>query len=320
VGMRRMQLRSLKICSVDRISEVVARDKRRAVFPIVCADHCAWLTHSDFEDTVTDPGKLARVIEHAYVNYDYDMVLLFTDAYVEAEAMGCPVRLSPFPTLIGPRYSKTVDRTNIIVEAARILKSKLPVPVFVSIKGPFSLASFLAGIKELLILVLKDPPAAQDLIQESLEFQLSYLDRLLVLGVHVFIGDPLASASVISPDIFLRYAYNPLKTLVAKIKNRNSLVGIHVCGDTVPIIEQLDSIGADILSVENMDVLTRTVKMGGISTTTIRYGPREKIAQEINATGKEPYLILSTSCDVPVDTPPDNIRYMVAMRHDQGNG
>ncbi|MBN2621368.1 hypothetical protein JXB22_09805 [candidate division WOR-3 bacterium] len=320
VKTRRMQLRPLKTCSVDRISEVVTRKRKRAVFPIVCADHCAWLAHSDFENTVTDPRKLAWAIEHAYLKYDYDMVLLFTDPYVEAEAMGCPVRFSPFPTITGPRTVTSVDRTHVITETARILKVKMPVPIFVSIKGPFSLASFLVGMKEFLIMVLKNPRKAEELVLEALDFQLAYVKRLLECQVHIFIGDPVASASVISPDVFLRYANNPLKTLVAAIIDRDSLAGIHICGETIPIMEELDSIGADILSVENIDVPTRSVKMGGISTTTIRYGSKEEIAKEAKTTERESYLILSTSCDVPFDTPPDNIIYMVTMQHDQDNG
>lgn len=289
------------------------------MFPLVCTDHAAWLSHIDFEEAALDPQKLARVTEQAYRKYNYDMVLLFSDAYVEAQAMGCPVRLSPFPTLVGPRAKNTIDRTNVIVEAARILRSTLSVPVFVSIKGPFSLASFLAGIKEFLIMILKNPSAVQVLLQEALDFQLSYLDRLLAQGVHVFIGDPVASASVISPESFSRYAYKPLQTLIKKIKNKGSLAGIHICGDTVSIIEQLDSLGADILSIEDITVHANTIKMGGVSTSTIRYGSLDDISAEIKATAKEPYLLLSTSCDVPIETPPENIIHMVNEQHDHSN-
>lgn len=310
------QSRSSKISSVDNISAVLKHKRSRAVFPLVCADHAAWLAQIDFEMVATDPHTLARVIKQAYLRYNYDMVLLFSDAYVEAQAMGCPVRLSPFPTLNGSRTAKRTDRTEVMIEAARILKTTVSVPVFVSIKGPFSLASFLTGIQEFLKMVLKDPSAAQEILQEALDFQLSYIVKLLRLGVHLFIGDPVASASVISPELFSLFAFKPLKTLIETIKHNGSIAGIHICGDTASIAKQLDSIGADILSIEDITVHTDTIKMGGISTNTIRYGSFKDISNEIDATRKEPYLILSTSCDVPIETPPENILHLIKNSND----
>lgn len=311
-----LQSRPSKNSSMDSISAVIHHEKPRAVFPIVCADHAAWIEQIDFEKAVTDARLLALIIEKACQRYKYDMALLFSDAYVEAQALGCPVRLSPFPALTGSRTMEHIDRTDVIIEAASILNKTLAIPVFVSIKGPFSLASFLAGIEDFLIMTIKDPSAAQDLLDEALDFQISYVDKLLKLGVHVFIGDPVASASVISPDSFSRFAFGPLAKLVKKIKAMNAMAGVHICGDTRAIIDQLDALAADILSIEDITVFSRTLKMGGVSTSTIRHGSFKDISDEIDATCEEPYLILSTSCDVPIETPPENILHLVNHLHD----
>lgn len=304
---------------MDKITSVLERKLGRAVFPLVCADHCAWLAEVDFEEVATDPEKLASVTEFAYRQYEYDMVLLFSDAYVEAQALGCPVRLSPFPTLTGPRANKQHDRTGVIVQAAEILRSKIDVPLFVSIKGPFSLAAFLVGIKDFLKMTLKEPENAQHLISEALAFQQSYVNRLLELGVHIFFGDPVASASVISPDTFSMFAFGPLQNLITLVKNANLLAGVHICGDTHPIIKHLDSLGADILSIEDISPTTKTLKMGGVSTSTIRYGKLPDIIREVDVALREPYLLLSTSCDVPVETPSVNIKKMISHARTNGN-
>lgn len=304
---------------MDKIAEVLTGEKDHAIFPLVCADHCAWLAQVDFVDVATDPEKLAEVTEYAYKHYEYDMVLIFSDAYVEAQAMGCPVRLSPFPTLSGPRAGKHSDRTDVIVGAAQIMKSKIDVPVFASIKGPFSLASFLAGIKEFLKMTIKEPEQANEIIEEALAFQMSYLARILNLGVHVFIGDPVASSSVVSPGIFTQFALEPLKRIIKAVKDADLMAGVHICGDSLPIIEKLDTLGADILSIENIKPETRTLKMGGVSTSTIRYGHPPDIVREVDAALREPHLILSTSCDVPVETPTQNLQSMIRHARSQSN-
>lgn len=296
---------------MDRISQIVSRKTPAAVFPLVCADHCAFLLNLNFSAVATNGRMLAEVLTYGYELYQYDMVLVFSDPYVEAQAMGCPVQLDPYPTLLGPRSKERMDRTGVVLTAAEILKQRLDAPVFVSIKGPFSLAAFLAGIENFLKILLKKKHEALQLLDEALQFQVDYSDRLLALGVNVFIGDPLSSSSVISPALFEEYSLPGLKTLVQKIKSQSLIAGLHICGDTEPIIHSLDRIGADILSIEDITLGTDTLRMGGVSTQTILNGDTFAIAAEArNALSITP-LILSTSCDVPARADPESIKAML---------
>ncbi|GAI47362.1 unnamed protein product [marine sediment metagenome] len=99
-------------------------------------------------------------------------------------------------------------------------------------------------------------------------------------------------------------------------KEKGALSGIHICGDTAPLIPQLDTLGADILSIEDITLNAQTVKMGGVSTTTILHGNSTAIREEVSRALQEPRLILSTSCDVPVETNPDNIKEMIGWAHE----
>jgi len=304
---------------MDRIREVVEKKRRYAVFPMVCADHCASLLGLKFQEVAVDGEKLAAVLEYGLKKYNYDMLLVFSDPYIEAQALGCPVKLDPFPTLTGSKTDHTIDRTPEIIKALKILKEKVDVPIFVSVKGPFSLAAFLAGIKEFLKMTLKNKSETRKLIEEALDFQKRYLNKLLCLEANIFIGDPVASGSVISPEIFSEFAYGPLKELVKEIKNKRLLAALHICGDTKPIIEQLDTLGLDILSLEDITIKTKTLKMGGVATNTILYGLPADIHQEITEALQEPYLILSTACDVPVETAPEQIETMINYSHELCN-
>ena len=281
------------------------------MFPIVGADHCTRLLNLNFSEIVNDGEKLAEVLEYGYNLYGYDMVLVFSDPYVEAQAMGCQLEFSPYPTLVTAKTDQRHDRTPIVIEATRILKHKLEVPIFVSIKGPFSLAAFLIGIDKFLRMLVKDTSAVKEAIDQALEFQKKYLSKLLAIGANIFLGDPLASASVISPDMFEKFAYQPLLVLVNEIKDKGLIAGIHICGDTRPIIAMLDSLKAGILSIEDITLVTETKRMGGVSTQTILSGDLLKIRKEVQLTKLQNHIIIATACDVPPETSPDSIKEMI---------
>jgi uroporphyrinogen decarboxylase len=280
---------------------------------MVCADHGAYLLNLSLRETAESGEKLAQAIRHSYEIYHYDMVLVFSDPYVEAQAMGCPVELDPYPTLLGPAAKPSIDRTQEIIHAAEILKKELDVPIFVSIKGPFTLAAFLAGIEYFLKTLLKNENETAQFLQEALRYQLRYLDRLLPLGVNIMIGDPLASSSVISPSIFSKHAFRGIKTLVKKAKTRGAVVAVHICGEVEPISKYLDDLTADILSIENIEIRTKTLKMGGVGTGTILKGDPARIRSEIENAFKNKSIILSTACDVPPHTNPTNIKTMLRI-------
>ena len=334
---------------MNKIAEVIEGKRRFAVFPIVCVDHGARLLRMDLAEVVGNGEKIAQVLECAYKTYNYDMVLVFSDPYVEAQAMGCPVEFAPYPRLLtknnppitlsskgGVRadskgeqspciplwkrgsegdletYSvERIDRTSEIIKAARLLQKRIDVPIFVSIKGPFSLAAFLAGIENFLKMLLINDKEARNFIDRAIEFQVRYLERLLSLSVNIFIGDPMASTSVVSPELFNKFAYEPLRILIEKVKDCELIVGLHICGETKPIIPILDNLGADILSIEDISLPTRTLKMGGVSTTTIFSGTQTEIKAEVTKALSQPHLILATSCDVPPETNQKNIKTMI---------
>lgn len=316
---------------MHKIEELIHRQRKYAVFPMVCADHCAFLLKRDFKEITANGEKLAEVLGYGYRLYGYDMILIFSDPYVEAEAMGCKIEYTPYPKLVsGPKnlyeYLKlnkitpadfvrlsvhNQNRTKEIIKAAEILKRSVNVPVFVSIKGPFTLASFIYGIEKFFKLLINDETQAKLLIDVALNFQLIYLNNLLKSGVHIFIGDPMASTSVISPQTFKNFAQEPLRILIEKIKAVGFFAGIHICGDTKPIINLLDDLNADILSIEDVSLETKTTKMGGVSTLTLLYGTPDEIKKEIKKAVSTDRLILSSSCDVPVNTPVENIKLMV---------
>ena len=306
---------------MNKIHQLFKGNKQKAVFPIIGADHCAYLKKTTLAKVARKAKELADALEYAFRLYRYDIILIFSDPYVEAEALGCQIDWEPFPKILSRRENSGNDRTGIIIETAERLKRRVDVPIFVSIKGPFSLASFLGGTETFFKELIIEEEKIKEMIAEALEFQIRYLRSLLSLGVNIFIGDPCASASLISPKFFLKFAYQPLLRIIGEIKNNGLIVALHICGNTKPIIPFLDNLGCDILSLEDIKIETKTPKMGGVATNTIFLGGEEKIEKEVLEAKRIPSCsIIATSCDVPVTTPPEHIKKMIETAREERDG
>jgi uroporphyrinogen decarboxylase len=306
---------------------------RPVVFPMVAANHAARLEGFSISEAVTQPDTLARVLYSAYRFYGYDLIMVFTDTMVEAEAMGAQVLIpdddDPF-MLEPPRVSKLEPadpkkdgRMPVVLDATRRLKALLEdeTPILTSLKGPFSLASFLRGIDGFLEDLLTDPRRARSFLRIATDNQLAYAEAIVKSGGIPFIGDPVASGSLVSPEMFREFAQPYLAQLIRYIHESGAKAGLHICGETKRLLADMAATGADFLSVDEMDLALarqevgdKTVLMGNVSTNLLLEGTPEQVAaaaKECLQRGGQS-LILSSSCDVPTDAPKENVQAMVA--------
>jgi uroporphyrinogen decarboxylase len=313
--------------------------ERPVVFPMVVANHAARLEGYSISEAVTQADVLARVLYSAYRFYDYDLIMVFSDTMVEAEAMGAQVLIpeddDPF-LLEPPRVSKLEPanpeadgRMPVILKATRRLKELLEdeVPLLTSLKGPFSLASFLRGIDGFLEDLLSDPRRAREFLRLATENQVAYAGAIVKAGGIPFIGDPVASSSMISPEMFREFALPYLAQLVRSVHGQGVKAGLHICGETKRLLADMAATGADFLSVDEMDLaLARqevgdsVVLMGNVSTKLLLEGTPEQVSAAsktcIERGGRS--LILSSSCDVPTDAPKENVQALVKAGREWG--
>jgi uroporphyrinogen decarboxylase len=308
------------------------RPERPVVFPMVVANHAARLEGYSISEAVTQPDVLARVLYSAYRFYGYDLVMVFSDTVVEAEAMGAQVLIpeddDPF-LLQPPRVSKLEPanpeadgRMPVILNATRQLRALLEdeVPVLTSLKGPFSLASFLRGIDGFLEDLLSDPYRARDFLRLATENQTAYAQAIVKAGGIPFIGDPVASGSLVSPEMFREFALPYLAQLIRSVHEQGTKAGLHICGETKSILKDMVATRADFLSIDEMDLgLARhevgdnAVLMGNVSTRLLLEGKPERVAEAaaVCLARGGPRLVLSSSCDVPADAPKENVKALV---------
>lgn len=311
------------------------------VFPMVVANHAAHLDGYSVSEAVTDPDILARVLYSAYRFYKYDLVMVFTDTVVEAEAMGAEVIIpeddDPF-VLTPPRVSRLEPadpahdgRMPVVLKATGRLKELLEdeVPVLTSLKGPFSLASFLRGVEGFLQDLLDYPGRAKEFLRIATDNQLRYAEAIIKAGGIPFIGDPVASGSMISSTMFSEFARPYLAELVRAVHEQGCRAGLHVCGETAQMLDELAATGADFLSIDEMDLAAarrkvgpEVVLMGNVSTRTMLEGTPEQVAAQTRAcmAAAGPRQIVSTSCDVPTDAPRENVQALVEAARSQHAG
>lgn len=151
-------------------------------------------------------------------------------------------------------------------------------------------------------------------------------EKVLTAGVDAFyIGDPSASASLISPEHFEQFCLPAYQLFCRHFQNRDILIYIHVCGNSGPILEMLAETGAHV--VEPLDPLggvsvadakrrigQRVALMGGVNTLTLADGTAEEVRaeaiQKCREGGPQGY-ILAAGDMVPPGTPLANLQALV---------
>lgn len=306
---------------------------RPMVIPMVAANHAARLEGYSIAEVVTQPQELARALFSAYRFYGYDGITVFTDTVVEAEAMGAQVIIpeDEDPFLLAPPQVSRLEpaepeqdgRMPVVLEAIRQLAEYTggKAVVLGSLKGPFSLAALLIGPERFFRDLIERPERVRELLLVATDNQRKYLAAIIEAGAVPFIGDPMASGSLISTEHFSRFAMPHIRELVREAHSLGCPVGLHICGDTSRILGQMQQTGVDFISIEDADLAhvrqelgSETVIMGSVSTSMMLEGSAEEVRQASHKCLMQgmPRLILSSACDVPPLTPAENIKAMVA--------
>ena len=288
----------------------------------------------------------AQVVSQAKYGYD-GCVIDFDDASL-AEACGAKViHRETEPAIVDesePVVRKWTDldklrlpdpwrdgRLPVWLEATRLLAERIGDHVWImgrADQGPFSLACLLRGAQQFMA-DLKDEsnhPHIDRLIDYCRQASALLAIAQKQAGAHATsIGDAFAGPSLISPEMFRRFALEPEINLAREVQAADIPLSIHICGKTNRIIGDLGRTGARILEVDwqldlalaRGEVPAATVLMGNINPSDpLVTGTPEQVAraarQAIEATGRRG-LFLSSGCALGRNTPPENLKAMIAV-------
>jgi uroporphyrinogen decarboxylase len=288
-------------------------------------------------------GKLlAKAHVEAYRLFGYDGIRIFTDLYVQAEAMGAKVFVPADetaylekPAIDDASDIKTLEPADPYkdgclpqhLEAMKIAIDEVggEVPVTGALTGPFTNASFLIGTENLVRLTYKDPQAVHRLCEISLKTSLSYAEAMINLGCTPSLTDAMSSSTVISPGQFREFSYPYLRLLIEYIHGRGKAVTLHICGKTNLIWEDMVDAGADCLSIDNdADLFDAKAKvgdrvrlMGNVRPSEVMLeGTTSDVRAAVSGCVKAAHdnpkgYIVASGCSLPTETPRENIAAML---------
>ncbi len=224
-----------------------------------------------------------------------------------------------------PKFEpSSLERIQLNMALIKKLKSEAQdLPILSYIPAPFTLGSLILGINEFMICLMRDKENILDaLLQYSYETTLAFANAKIDAGLDmVTIADPSGSSDLVSPRLFEKHSFPMLKNLITELKKRKAKVGLHICGNTKPIIAKMAETGADYLEIDSkvdlkevQETLDRKVCLvGNISPTDLAIKTPQEIKQQCESLLSEmkPGFILSSGCEVSFATPIDNIKVMV---------
>lgn len=194
--------------------------------------------------------------------------------------------------------------------------------VCTSLSGPITLVGLLLGTDNL----LREMVSSSDKLHIFLRYiteNIKYMvDIFAGLDIDFAIADPIASCTVISPQIYLEFAYPYTLEISSYIREKSGKAPTyHVCGNTKQVWKYIKNLGIGIFSVDNKmdidetcDFFSDSNKIAGNvdSVSIICHGTKTDIENEVKRcirAGRKckKGFILTPGCNLPLDTTDEKI-------------
>ena len=222
-------------------------------------EHAAKLIGKTAWEVSRDEDLLARAHAAAHALYGHRVVVVGIDIYnLEAEAYGGAVArpegdaipaIAKHPAqdaagiLALPSFdpaAAAAGRIPAFLRAAARLRGLLPgADIRIPVSGPFSLASNLIGLENLLCDCMTDPALVSEALQKLADDQLRFCRAISAAGAGIALFESAASPPLVPPALFRELVLPALSRLTAST-GASCIIG----GDTLPIIEDIIAAGA----------------------------------------------------------------------------
>jgi MtaA/CmuA family methyltransferase len=301
----------------------------------------------------TDGDAMAEAHVVAWERYGHDLIDLENGVAALASAVGCRVEFeedtSP-PWVTGPAIDRIEDVDRLpeidpatdgmlpeLLKATRAIADRVGDGAFLlaeADQGPFSLATQIVGIEELLIAVMEPSkePYVEQLLAYTTRQVIAYGRALMDAGAHLTgMGESIAGPDVCSPDVYRRWALPYEREVVDALAADGSRIALHICGDATRIVDDMVASGSQLLEVDykvdlgavKKGVRGRTAVMGTVDPSAVlTLGTPEQVRdaarQDIRILGAGGGFILSPGCALPYETPDENIVALVETARLEG--
>ncbi|MCE5308552.1 MAG: hypothetical protein LLG20_13015 [Acidobacteriales bacterium] len=290
--------------------------------------------HPGIDGVSINIGLAGSVISHQEENeFGYSVTTIDgTDWQIPKNDIGTPVSHA-----VSSFDDPCLDEVDVlrphIVDTLRALPAALlrDYDNSVGLTGPFSQVVFLMGVERVLTAMHDEPGKLKRAIERRLPLTLSWADELAALGApSVWIGEGLASSSLISPRQYEEFVLPYEQTVTARLHERGIPSVLHICGKAGGILNCIGHSGADCFEADwqvNLAEAKRVLNgrlslKGNLHTTHLVQSDPQAIYDEAMEAIRQAKpgggFILSSGCAVGRDTPPENIEAMVRAGQDGG--
>jgi MtaA/CmuA family methyltransferase len=196
------------------------------------------------------------------------------------------------------------------------------------VEGPLALAAEMRGLSALMMDTYDDPGFLEDLFAFTSSVGMAYWKPQVDAGADT-IGMSDAAASMMSLAHYQRFVYPAQRRVVEDIKSSRPdiIVRIHMCGATDHLLETMKDLPADIWELDYPVDLAHAREVLG--PDRIILGNVSTVEEMLTGTPEEVYEaaaachrtcgsrhIVGTGCEVSPETPPENLRALVAYARD----
>lgn len=309
--------------------------------------YAAYQARRPMSQVAYDPELMANVVLRSLERHGYDACSPITDYGIGTESMGStPVIRDWEQTFVADFAVRSrADLTHlrlpdplrdgrmpVIIECEQILMEKVGRTHGVNggLAGPLSFAANLRGPQQILYDLVEDPALVHELVRLGVEagraFGAAQIQHGGVKTVNIY--EPLAA--LISPSMSEEFSFPYLAELAAHLKSHQAIVLLHICNDTTRLLERMVGTGADILSVDCQVDLARAKEIvrgrvslsGNVATQSLAWGTADAVYADtcccIERAALGGRYTVSSSCEVPIETPAENIDAMVRAAREFG--
>lgn len=314
------------------------KDKRRVVAPLLGFPGVD-ITGSNIKIAQQNYGEHYKVMKKLAEMFEPDLIFPLMDLSVEANALG---RYTVFPkeeSATVPKDKFVPDdidrireinisfdsRINGYVNTVKLMKLGINEDVLKGayVIGPYSLAALIMGADEAAMCSLLEPEKLTRLCELTVEKIHEYVNMLVSAGAEVIcVLEP--TAVMLGPRQFREFSARYVKHIVDSCKFSGVSTIYHTCGNTTHLVNEMANSGVDGISLDSKEVgvdlieiakiLTKYVLIiGNINPSGVMLrGKPEDVRKEVTSLMEmmDPYanFVLSTGCDLPQETPLENIK------------
>jgi len=297
------------------------------VLPLIGA-HSAVLANRDPREAFKDGRLMAELQMRAVKFYQPDGIFHYMDLTLEAETLGAEIEFKGyFPVVVRHCIPEEVEfdvgkgRIGEFVRAITLLDRELGSRLFIGayVTGPLTMAVELLGSKEGARWLVGRGSVVGELLPKLSKFASDYARALVDAGADgVMILEPYCALA--SPKAFGRVILF-INEVCHAVSSKGAYPILHICGNTTHLLSLYPEVSASAYQVDSVVSLEKAREelgdrclMGNVSTTLLLYGEEESITSTVRRCIEKAgtrYYILSAGCEVPPETPPENLKALI---------